>query len=147
MSKATARAARPARRRYCRQCADLRGGQSPPSGYPAAPMRVLILGGRLPGLADGLEVLARGHEVAVLDNFSVAAGTVKTILFATPIRDLDERIDALARNSGNEIRSFLGAVETASSSTRSFVSCVRRLYSLRRATLCALFDDVARACS
>jgi UDP-sulfoquinovose synthase len=76
-------------------------------------MRVLILGGDgYLGWPTALRFSARGHEVAILDDFSrrrwhSAQGTASL----TPIRELDERIDAWREISGSEIRSYLGAVQ------------------------------------
>jgi UDP-sulfoquinovose synthase len=79
-------------------------------------MRVLILGGDgYLGWPTALRFSARGHEVAVVDNFSRRRwhrehGTDSL----TPIRELDERIDAWREVSGNEIRRYEGAVEDGS---------------------------------
>jgi UDP-sulfoquinovose synthase len=76
-------------------------------------MRVLILGGDgYLGWPTALRFSARGHEVAVLDNFSRRRwhrehGTDSL----TPIRKLDERIAAWLEVSGEQIRSYAGAVE------------------------------------
>jgi UDP-sulfoquinovose synthase len=76
-------------------------------------MRVLILGGDgYLGWPTALRFSARGHEVAVVDNFSRRRwhrehGTDSL----TPIRELDERIDAWREISGSEIRRYEGAVE------------------------------------
>ncbi|HEY8083190.1 MAG TPA: NAD-dependent epimerase/dehydratase family protein [Solirubrobacterales bacterium] len=76
-------------------------------------MRVLILGGDgYLGWPTALRFSARGHEVAVVDNFSRRRwhreqGTDSL----TPIRDLDERIAAWHEVSGKEIQSYLGAIE------------------------------------
>jgi UDP-sulfoquinovose synthase len=76
-------------------------------------MRVLILGGDgYLGWPTALRFSAHGHEVSVVDNFSRRRwhrehGT-DTL---TPIRDLDERIDAWRELSGESIRSYVGAVE------------------------------------
>jgi UDP-sulfoquinovose synthase len=77
-------------------------------------MRVLILGGDgYLGWPTALRFSARGHEVAVVDNFSRRRwhrehGTDSL----TPIRDLDERIDAWrAISAGAQIRRYVGAVE------------------------------------
>ncbi len=84
-----------------------------PVRYPAAAMRVLILGGDgYLGWPTALRFSARGHEVAVVDNFSRRRwhrehGTDSL----TPIRELDERIDAWREISGSEIRRYVGAVE------------------------------------
>lgn len=76
-------------------------------------MRVLILGGDgYLGWPTALRFSARGHEVAVVDNFSRRRwhrqnGTASL----TPIRELDERIDAWREVSGEQIRRYVGAVE------------------------------------
>ncbi len=76
-------------------------------------MRILILGGDgYLGWPTALRFSARGHEVSVVDNFSrrrwhTEAGTDSL----TPIAGLDERIAAWKEISGEEIRSFVGAVE------------------------------------
>jgi len=76
-------------------------------------MRVLILGGDgYLGWPTALRFSARGHEVSVVDNFSrrrwvTGAGSDSL----TPILDLDVRIAAWRETSGEEIRSFVGAVE------------------------------------
>ncbi len=76
-------------------------------------MRVLILGGDgYLGWPTAMRFSARGHEVAVVDNFSrrrwhEEAGTGSL----TPIASLDERIAAWKELSGDEIRSFVGPVE------------------------------------
>lgn len=77
------------------------------------PMRLLILGGDgYLGWPTALRFSARGHEVAVVDNFSRRRwhsehGTASL----TPIRELEERIEAWRELSGNQIRSYVGAVE------------------------------------
>jgi UDP-sulfoquinovose synthase len=76
-------------------------------------MRVLILGGDgYLGWPTALRFSARGHEVAVVDDFSRRrwhdeAGTGSL----TPIGGLDERIAAWKELSGDEIRSFTGSVQ------------------------------------
>jgi UDP-sulfoquinovose synthase len=76
-------------------------------------MRVLILGGDgYLGWPTALRFSARGHEVAVVDDFSrrrwhEEAGTGSL----TPIADLDRRIAAWKEVSGEEIRSFVGPVQ------------------------------------
>jgi UDP-sulfoquinovose synthase len=76
-------------------------------------MRVLILGGDgYLGWPTALRFSARGHEVAVVDNFSRRRwhrehGTGSL----TPISELDERIDAWREASGEQIRRYVGAVE------------------------------------
>jgi UDP-sulfoquinovose synthase len=76
-------------------------------------MRVLILGGDgYLGWPTALRFAAAGNEVAVVDNFSRRRwhqehGTDSL----TPIRTLDERIDAWRELSGQQIRRYVGAVE------------------------------------
>ncbi len=76
-------------------------------------MRVLILGGDgYLGWPTALRFSARGHEVALVDNFSRRRwhrehGTDSL----TPIRELDERIEAWRELSGEGIRQYVGAVE------------------------------------
>ncbi len=76
-------------------------------------MRLLILGGDgYLGWPTALRFSARGHEVAVVDNFSRRRwhrehGSSSL----TPIGELDERIDAWRESSGNQIRRYIGAVE------------------------------------
>src|SRR3954467_4696609 len=76
-------------------------------------MRILILGGDgYLGWPTALRFSARGHEVSVVDNFSrrrwhAEHGTDSL----TPIQGLDERIAAWREVSGEQIRSYVGAVE------------------------------------
>jgi len=76
-------------------------------------MRVLILGGDgYLGWPTALRFSARGHEVAVVDDFSrrrwhEEAGTGSL----TPIADLEQRIATWKQLSGEEIRSFIGSVQ------------------------------------
>jgi UDP-sulfoquinovose synthase len=76
-------------------------------------MRILILGGDgYLGWPTALRFSARGHEVAVVDDFSrrrwhQEAGTGSL----TPIADLDGRIAAWRELGGEEIRSFIGPVQ------------------------------------
>jgi UDP-sulfoquinovose synthase len=76
-------------------------------------MRVLILGGDgYLGWPTAMRFSARGHEVAVVDDFSrrrwhEEAGTGSL----TPIASLEQRIGAWAELSGEEIRSFVGSVQ------------------------------------
>jgi UDP-sulfoquinovose synthase len=76
-------------------------------------MRVLILGGDgYLGWPTALRFSARGHEVAVVDNFirrRWVEGVGSDSL--TPLPDLDRRIEAWAEVSGKTIRSFVGSVE------------------------------------
>jgi UDP-sulfoquinovose synthase len=76
-------------------------------------MRVLILGGDgYLGWPTALRFSARGHEVAVVDDFSrrrwhEEAGTGSL----TPIGGLEQRIVAWKELTGEEIRSFVGSVQ------------------------------------
>jgi UDP-sulfoquinovose synthase len=76
-------------------------------------MRILILGGDgYLGWPTALRFSARGHEVAIVDDFSrrrwhQEAGTGSL----TPIADLAERIAAWRELGGEEIRSFVGSVQ------------------------------------
>ncbi|HEX6206107.1 MAG TPA: NAD-dependent epimerase/dehydratase family protein [Solirubrobacterales bacterium] len=76
-------------------------------------MRILILGGDgYLGWPTALRFSARGHGVSVVDNFSrrrwhTEHGTASL----TPIGELDERIAAWREVSGEQIRSYVGAVE------------------------------------
>jgi UDP-sulfoquinovose synthase len=76
-------------------------------------MRVLILGGDgYLGWPTALRFSARGHEVAVVDNFSRRrwVGDVGGDSL-TPIRDLEQRVEAWREISGEQIRSYPGSVE------------------------------------
>jgi UDP-sulfoquinovose synthase len=76
-------------------------------------MRVLILGGDgYLGWPTALRFSARGHEVAVVDNFSRRrwVGDCGSDSL-TPILNLEQRIEAWRDTSGEQIRSFLGSVE------------------------------------
>jgi UDP-sulfoquinovose synthase len=76
-------------------------------------MRVLILGGDgYLGWPTALRFSARGHDVAVVDNFSRRrwVGDVGSDSL-TPILDLDGRIEAWEETSGKQIQSFIGSVE------------------------------------
>jgi UDP-sulfoquinovose synthase len=83
--------------------------------YPAAVMRVLILGGDgYLGWPTALRFSDRGHEVAVVDNFSRRRWhDQQSTESLTPIRTLQERIDAWREVSGHEIASHIGAIEDA----------------------------------
>ena len=76
-------------------------------------MRVLILGGDgYLGWPTAMRFSARGHEVAVVDDFSrrrwhEEAGTGSL----TPIASLEQRISAWNELTGEEIRSFTGSVQ------------------------------------
>jgi UDP-sulfoquinovose synthase len=76
-------------------------------------MRILILGGDgYLGWPTALRFSARGHEVSIIDNFSrrrwhTEHGTASL----TPIAELDERLSTWREVSGEQIRSYVGAVE------------------------------------
>jgi UDP-sulfoquinovose synthase len=76
-------------------------------------MRVLILGGDgYLGWPTALRFSARGHEVAIVDNFSrrrwVGESGGDSL---TPIADLEPRLEAWRETSGKQIQSFVGSVE------------------------------------
>jgi UDP-sulfoquinovose synthase len=75
-------------------------------------MRILILGGDgYLGWPTALRFSARGHEVAVVDNFSRRRWhTEHGSGSLTPIRDLEQRIEAWRELSTEQIRSYVGAV-------------------------------------
>jgi UDP-sulfoquinovose synthase len=84
--------------------------------YPAPTlMRILILGGDgYLGWPTAMRFSARGHQVSVVDNFSRRRWhTENSTDSLTPIRSLDERIDAWHEVSGKEVRSFVGSIEDA----------------------------------
>ena len=76
-------------------------------------MKVLILGGDgYLGWPTAMRFSSKGHEVALVDNFSRrrwhethGSGSL------TPIRDLDERVEAWHEVSGERIRTYIGAME------------------------------------
>ena len=76
-------------------------------------MRVLILGGDgYLGWPTAMRFSARGHDVAVVDNFSrrrwhEQQGTDSLL----PIRTLEQRISAWNEVSGKEIASHVGSIE------------------------------------
>lgn len=76
-------------------------------------MRVLILGGDgYLGWPTALRFSARGHEVSVVDNFSRRRwhdehGSASL----TPIASLQDRVAAWHEVSGNQVRSYVGAIE------------------------------------
>jgi UDP-sulfoquinovose synthase len=76
-------------------------------------MRILILGGDgYLGWPTALRFSAAGHEVSVVDNFNRRRWhTEHGSASLTPIRPLDERIEAWHEVSGERVRSFVGAVE------------------------------------
>src|SRR5213078_212966 len=81
--------------------------------YPAATMRVLILGGDgYLGWLTAMRFSARGHEVSVVDNFSRRRWHVQHSTGSlTPIASLADRIEAWREVSGNEIQTFVGSIE------------------------------------
>src|SRR5512145_822750 len=76
--------------------------------YPAATMRVLILGGDgYLGWPTAMRFSARGHEVSVVDNFSRRRWhNEHSTDSLTPISSLAERIEAWREVSGHEIVPF-----------------------------------------
>ena len=76
-------------------------------------MRILILGGDgYLGWPTAMRFSARGHEVSVVDNFSRRRWhTENSTDSLTPIRSLDDRIEAWREVGGDEIRSFVGSIE------------------------------------
>jgi UDP-sulfoquinovose synthase len=81
--------------------------------YPAAPMRVLILGGDgYLGWPTAMRFSARGHEVSIVDNFSRRRGhEAQGTDSLTPIRSLEERVSAWKEVSGKGIASYVGSIE------------------------------------
>jgi UDP-sulfoquinovose synthase len=81
--------------------------------YPAAVMRVLVLGGDgYLGWPTALRFSGRGHEVAVLDNFSRRRWHLQQSTDSLiPILTLEERIDAWREASGMEIEVHVGDME------------------------------------
>ena len=78
-------------------------------------MRVLILGGDgYLGWPTALRFSSRGHEVAVLDNFSRRRWVKEHGSDSlTPITGLEQRIAAWEETSGKQVRSYVGSVEDA----------------------------------
>jgi UDP-sulfoquinovose synthase len=78
-------------------------------------MRILILGGDgYLGWPTAMRFSSRGHEVAVVDNFSRRRWHVENSTDSlTPIASLDDRVDAWRELTGNEIRAFVGSIEDA----------------------------------
>jgi UDP-sulfoquinovose synthase len=76
-------------------------------------MRILILGGDgYLGWPTALRFSAAGHEVAVVDNFNRRRWhSEHGSASLTPIRPLDERIEAWHEVSGERVRSYVGAIE------------------------------------
>ncbi len=78
-------------------------------------MKVLILGGDgYLGWPTAMRFSEKGHEVSVLDNFSRRRWHEERGSDSlTPIRPLDERLEAWHELTGKRIRSFIGAMEDA----------------------------------
>ncbi|MEO8092482.1 MAG: NAD-dependent epimerase/dehydratase family protein [bacterium] len=78
-------------------------------------MRILILGGDgYLGWPTAMRFSARGHDVSVVDNFSRRRWLKENSADSlTPIRTLDERVDAWEDVSGRQIRTFVGSIEDA----------------------------------
>ena len=78
-------------------------------------MRILILGGDgYLGWPTAMRFSARGHEVAVVDNFSRRRWHLQNSTDSlTPIGTLADRVDAWRELTGNEIRAFVGSIEDA----------------------------------
>jgi UDP-sulfoquinovose synthase len=76
-------------------------------------MRVLILGGDgYLGWPTALRFSARGHEVALVDNFSRRRWHLdQSTDSLTPIRTLAERVEAWRETSGREIATYVGDIE------------------------------------
>ena len=74
---------------------------------------MLILGGDgYLGWPTAMRFSARGHDVAVVDNFSRRRWHVQHATGSlTPIRSLVDRVEAWQRVSGNEIGVFVGSIE------------------------------------
>jgi UDP-sulfoquinovose synthase len=81
--------------------------------YPAAIMRVLVLGGDgYLGWPTALRFSDRGHEVAVVDNFSRRRWHLdQSTESLIPILTLEERIDAWREVSGKEVDAHIGDME------------------------------------
>jgi UDP-sulfoquinovose synthase len=89
-------------------------GGRPHNRYPPATlMRILILGGDgYLGWPTAMRFSARGHDVSVVDNFSRRRWHNENSTDSlTPIRSLDDRIEAWREASGNEVGSFVGSIE------------------------------------
>ena len=76
-------------------------------------MRILILGGDgYLGWPTAMRFSAKGNDVSVVDNFSRRRWhTENSTDSLTPIRSLDDRIEAWRDVSGEQIRSFVGSIE------------------------------------
>ncbi len=78
-------------------------------------MRILILGGDgYLGWPTALRFSAAGHEVSIVDDFSRRRWHVEhSTDTLTPIRSLQDRLEAWREISGNEIRANVGSVQDA----------------------------------
>ena len=76
-------------------------------------MRILILGGDgYLGWPTAMRFSARGHEVAVVDNFSRRRWHVEHSTDSlTPIGSLADRLEAWRELTGAEIRPYVGSIE------------------------------------
>lgn len=76
-------------------------------------MRVLILGGDgYLGWPTALRFSERGHEVGIVDNFARRRWHLKQSTDSlTPIRTLEDRLEAWREVSGREIASWIGNIE------------------------------------
>jgi UDP-sulfoquinovose synthase len=76
-------------------------------------MRILILGGDgYLGWPTAMRFSARGHDVAIVDNFSRRRWHLEHSTDSlTPIRSLQERIDAWREVSGREIKTYIGSID------------------------------------
>jgi UDP-sulfoquinovose synthase len=76
-------------------------------------MRILILGGDgYLGWPTAMRFSARGHDVAVVDNFSRRRWHHEHSTDSlTPIRSLRDRLDAWREVSGQEIRAYVGSMD------------------------------------
>jgi UDP-sulfoquinovose synthase len=82
--------------------------------YPRQRMRILILGGDgYLGWPTAMHFSARGHEVSVVDNFSRRRWHLQNSTDSlTPIASLADRVEAWRELTGNEIRPFVGSIES-----------------------------------
>ena len=109
-------------------------------------MRVLILGGDgYLGWPTALRFSDRGHEVAVVDNFSRRRWHLEQSTDSlTPIRSLAERIEAWQEISGSEIAAHVGDIEDGEFLDRVVAELLPEVVDpLRRAGLGAVLDAVA----
>jgi UDP-sulfoquinovose synthase len=76
-------------------------------------MRILILGGDgYLGWPTAMRFSARGHEVAIVDNFARRRWHHQQSTDSlTPIASLQDRVEAWREITGNEIETFIGGIE------------------------------------